>query len=112
MKKFLVATFLMAALMIFRADFAEAYNYDCGVYPASGLRGYLMTETVKLRADGFDCTIVCYPDGRPYYIYYSFDTSYGERRFTNSDGYSSRLSWRTPVEQNAYDHVMATHNPW
>ena len=103
MKKFFLATFLMAVLMLCRADFAEAYNYDCGAYPATGLHGYLMTETIVMHDFGFRCTIVCYPDGNPYYIKYNF---WGDG-FSNSDGYKSKLSWRTPVEQNAYDHVMS-----
>lgn len=111
MKKFILATFVMAALMLCPVA-AKAYNYDCGAYPATGLHGYLMTETVRLKNGGFDCTIVCYPSGRPYHINYNFYWIRGECYFRNSDGYESMLSWRTPVEQNAYDHVLATHNPW
>ena len=56
--KFLVMFFVMATL-IFVTDSAQAYNYDVGIYPEGAMRGYLMTETVRVdRYNGtFSCTL-------------------------------------------------------
>ena len=108
MKKFFLATFVMAALMLCPVS-VQAYNYDCGAYPATGLHGYLMTETIRVNNSAVYCTIVCYPSGNPYYIDYTFYYDNGDFCFRNSDGYRSRVSWSTPVEQNAYDYMMAHH---
>lgn len=83
-----------------------AYNYDVGVYPESGLRAYLMTETVSRYYGGFRCTVVCYPSRRPYYIDYEFWLSNGTFYFRNSDGYETRVSSYTPVESKVCRYVL------
>ncbi len=106
MRKFFSAMILIFALMIGQNHSAQAYNYDCGVFPESGLRGYLMTETINKYYGGFTCTVVCYPSGRPYYINYRFWLSNGSYYFSNSDGYSDRVSNYTPVELNVCNVVI------
>lgn len=106
MRKFLGSLILATVFILSSGNFAEAYNYDVGVFPESGLRGYLMTETVQRYYGGFRCTVVCYPSGRPYYIDYKFWLSNGNFYFENSDGYSERVSYSTPVESNVCKYVM------
>ena len=105
MRKFLAAIILTFALMLGQSN-AQAYNYDCGIFPASGLHGYLMTETISKYYGGFRCTVVCYPSGRPYYINYRFWLANGAYYFENSDGYSDRVSGYTPVELNVCNAVI------
>ena len=107
MKKFLVM-FAVMFMLIFIGNSAQAYNYDVGIYPEGAMRGYLMTETVRVdRYNGtFSCTVVVYPNGKPYYIDYYFWSSGGYFYFRNSDGYSEAVnSYRTPVEYNIYRYV-------
>lgn len=106
MKKFILLTALLFALMIGQSNSVEARNYYVGVFPESGLEGYLMTETVYRYYGGFRCTVVCYPSGRPYYIDYRFWLSNGSFYFENSDGYSERVSYNTPVESNVCKYVL------
>jgi len=109
MKKFFSAMFLAVAIIFCsQINSAEAYDYDLGIFPESGLRGYLMTETVRMNPSNgtFSCTIVCYPSGRPYRINYDFWQGSNGFYFRNSDGYSEQLSaYRTPVEYNAYRYI-------
>ena len=104
MKKFFCAA-VTAALIFCRADFAEAYEQECGTYPVSGLRAYLITETLNVTPTTVDFTIVCYPSGKAYRIDYHFYYNNGVYWFRNSDGYSERISGRTPVEQNVFNYV-------
>lgn len=106
MKKFVLISAIIFALMFGQNNPVAAYNYDVGIYPESGLRGYLMTETIKKYYGGFRCTVVCYPSNRPYYIDYRFWLSNGSFYFENSDGYSERVSNRTPVEQKVCNAVI------
>ena len=81
-------------------------NYYVGVYPESGLKAYLMTNTISRYRDGFSCTVVCYPSGKPYHIQYTFNQNYNGFYFTNSDGYSEQVhSYHTPVEYNVWKYV-------
>lgn len=107
MKKF-CATFLIALAIIFcsQNNFAEAYNVNMGIYPESGLRGYLMTESIQIDRNSFHCTVVCYPNNRPYYIDYYFYQGGNGFYCRNSDGYTFQLSaYNTPVEFNVYRYV-------
>ena len=107
MKKFLFIVLMAIALTLtFQIHEVKAYNYDVGVYPESGLRAYLMTETVSRYNGGFRCTVVCYPSRRPYYIDYEFWLSNGTFYFRNSDGYETRVSSYTPVESNVCRYVL------
>lgn len=110
MKKIMLAIkiFVLAAIISLgnQNNFASAYNYDVGIYPESGLRGYLMTETLSYFSGGFSCRVVCYPSGRPYYINYTFRQNYSGFSFTNSDGYSDQVhSYYTPVEYNVWRYA-------
>lgn len=109
MKKIYLFVVVFFSAIIFvncQNNFAEAYNYDVGIYPESGLRGYLMTETISHFRDGFSCTVVCYPSNRPYYIDYTFRQNYSGFYFTNSDGYSSQVhSYNTPVEYRIWKYA-------
>ena len=105
MRRIFLLTALVVALTFAQSNSAEAYNYDCGIYPESGLRGYLMTESISRYTGGFRCTVVCYPSGRPYYIDYNFWLSNGSFYFQNSDGYTERVSYNTPVESNVCGYV-------
>ena len=79
---------------------------DVGIYPATGLRAYLLTDSISRWRDGFSCTVVCYPSGRPYYINYTFNQTYDGFSFSNSDGYTSQVhSYNTPVEYNVWRYV-------
>ena len=79
---------------------------EIGVYPATGLRAYLLTDTITRFSDGFSCTVVCYPSGNPYYISYTFTQRYNGVYFTNSDGYGEYInSFETPVEYNVWKYV-------
>ena len=103
-----VLTALLSATIIFLGlcDKANAYEHDVGVYPESGLRGYLITESVSYFKHGFRCTVVCYPNGKPYYIHYTFKSNYSGFYFTNSDGYTHQVhSHYTPVEYNVWRFV-------
>ena len=81
-------------------------NYYVGIYPQSGLKAYLMTDTISRYRDGFSCTVVCYPSGKPYHINYNFNQNYDGFYFTNSDGYSEQVhSYHTPVEYNVWKYV-------
>lgn len=106
MKKFVLMMALVFGLMFCQSNSVEAYNRDVGVFPASGLRAYLMTETVNKYYGGFRCTVVCYPSGSPYYIDYRFWISNGSFYFENSDGFSDRVSNYTPIELNVCNAVM------
>lgn len=110
MKKFFLGIILTCALIFSGSqnNQAEAYNYDVGIYSQSGLRGYLMTETIRTNYSNgsFSCTVVCYPSNRPYYINYQFYQGRNGFVFRNSDGYSAQLSaYYTPVEFNVYRYV-------
>lgn len=87
---------------------AEAYDYFIGVYPATGLNAYLMTQTVYRYGNGYKCTIVCYPRRGPYYIDYTFWIDNGRMYYSNSDGYSGKIrsSYADPVEYSAYTAIM------
>ena len=107
MKKFLVM-FAVMFMLIFIGNSAQAYNYDVGIYPEGAMRGYLMTETVRVDRShmSFSCTVVVYPNGNPYYIDYYFWASATAWWFRNSDGYSEKVdSYRTPVEYNICRYV-------
>lgn len=107
MKKFLLILVVMFTL-IFEGNTAQAYNYDVGVYPEGAMRGYLMTETVKVDRQNktFSCTVVVYPNGRPYYIDYYFWMNGQYVYFRNSDGYSEQVTTAyTPVEYNICRYV-------
>ena len=105
MKKFL-GLLVMLVLILFQNSHVEAYNHYVGIYPESGLRAYLVTETVYRYYGGFNCMVVCYPNDRPYYIDYKFWLSDGRFYFKNSDGYSERVSGYTPVESNICKYVL------
>lgn len=82
------------------------YEREIGVYPATGLTAYLLMDSISRYSDGFSCTVVCYPSGKPYYINYTFSESYDGFHFTNSDGYGGRVtSYDTPVEYNVWNYV-------
>lgn len=101
MKKFCVGILLTVAVIFCSQIQAEAYNVDMGIYPASGLRGYLMTETISIGNGNFNCTV-----GNPYYIDYYFYQGRGGFYFRNSDGYTVKLSRaETPVEYNVWEYV-------
>lgn len=99
---------ILSLTIIFLGNYnqALAYERDMGIYPESGLRGYLITESVSYFRQGFNCTVVCYPAGKPYYIHYTFKSNYSGFYFTNSDGYTHKVhSHYTPVEYNVWRFV-------
>jgi hypothetical protein len=107
MKKF-CATFLFAISLIFfsQNNFAEAFEVDMGIYPTSGLRAYLITETVQKYEDGFDCTIVYYHRDQPYYLDYYFYQEGNKFYFkSNANENPLELSERAPVEFRIYKYV-------
>ena len=105
-KIILIIFFILSLIFLSNQNQIEAYNYDVGIYPESGLRGYLMTETISYFNDGFHCTVVCYPSDNPYHINYTFRKNYGGFYFTNSDGYSAQVhSYYTPVEYNIWKYA-------
>lgn len=81
-------------------------EYEVGVYPATGLRAFLLTDTISRNPNGFSCTVVCYPSGKPYFITYTFNQGYDGVYFTNSDGYSEKVTlYNTPVEYGVWNYV-------
>ena len=118
MKKFLSVILLTAILIFSRNNFAKAQDVYIGVYPASGLNAYLMTETINVITRGhphgpiFNCTIRA---GRNYYINYKFyitGTTVRDRRtvYENSDGYRGYVFENSPVERAAYEWVRDNWN--
>lgn len=106
MKKFAVILMTVIIFIFSQNNFASAYNHEVGIYPESGLRAYLMTETISYFSDGFTCTVVCYPSGKPYYIDYTFRQNHSGFYFTNSDGFSEQVhSYHTPVEYNVWRYA-------
>ena len=107
MKKICWALFLVALTFF---NFAEARNHYVGIYPSSGLKAYLMTETIKIGIIGTDfrCTVVCYPSqNKPYYVDYRFWSDYRGVYFVNSDGYVQQVDeYKTPVEANVVKYVV------
>lgn len=111
MKKLIMAIILAIGIIISQTaqmEKAEAYNYFVGVYPVTGLKGYLMTESVYRLNDGYRCTVVCYPSNRAYYIDYTFWIRNGSMYYSNSDGYSGRIrnGYDDPVEYNTYRAIL------
>lgn len=107
LKKYLLFIFLSVTI-IFLGSCSEtkAYNHDVGIYPESGLRGYLVTDSLSYFKGGFHCTVVCYPNGKPYYIYYTFKSDYAGFYFTNSDGFTHQVhKYYTPVEYNVWRYA-------
>ena len=109
MKKFFAIFIFTMTLMFAKNNFVEASNHYVGIYPESGLKAYLMTETIQVGYLGrdFRCSVVCYPSGRPYYIDYRFIVKYDGVYFVNSDGFVQKVgSHYTPVENNIVKYVI------
>lgn len=112
MKK-ICSVMILAAILIFSRNFAQAQDVYVGTYPATNLNAYLMTETVKITNRNpfgpmFTCTVRA---GRNYYINYNFtieDTTARNRRtrWQNSDGYSGYLDNNSPIETAVHRYVM------
>ena len=107
MKRFLSAVLFATIIFIVgQNNLAKAQDVYVGVYPESGLKAYLITETISRYRYGFNCTVVCYPSGSPYYIKYTFNQDYSGFNFKNSDGYGGQVhSYNTPVEYNIWRYV-------
>ena len=115
MKK-ICSIIILAAILIFSTNFADAQDVYVGTYPESNLNAYLMTETVKIIGRNpfglmFNCTVRA---GKNYYINYNFTiegtTARNRRtRWQNSDGYSGYLGENSPVETAINRYVM---NNW
>lgn len=107
MKKICV-TFLLAISLIFcsQINSAEAEEVDMGVYPTSGLQAFLITETIKEYEDGFDCTIVYYYRGEPYFTDYYFRQEGNDFYYSsNANSNPIRVSENGAVEYNIYRYV-------
>lgn len=118
MKKIVLIMILSVTLtLIINQNDAEAQEVYVGVYPASGLNAYLLTESVNITGKNpfgpmFNCTIRA---GRNYYINYRFfieGTTARNRRtcWENSDGYKGYLDENSPVESTTYKYVMNNWN--
>ena len=108
MKKFFAIFIFVMSVMFAKNNFVEAANHYVGIYPESGLKAYLMTETIQIGTFGqdFRCSVVCYPSGRPYYIDYRFLIKYDGVYFVNSDGFVQKIGSHTPVESNIVKYVV------
>ena len=112
MKKSILAAVFVLGLIFSQMALlpkAEAYDRYIGVYPATGLNAYLMTQTVYRYNWGYTATIVCYPSNSPYYIDYKFWIENGNMYYSNSDGYSGRVrsAYADPIEYNAYQTILS-----
>lgn len=107
MKKFFLGIFLTVAIIFCsQNNVAEAEEVDMGVYPTSGLPAFLITETVKEYEDGFDCTVVYYHKGNPYYIDYYFRQEGNDFYYSsNANKNPIRVSENGVVEYNIYKYV-------
>ena len=108
-KTFLVFFMILATILVIgQSNKASAKDCYAGTY-ASGLRAYVMTETVVMGNPGFrrfDVTVKAVSDQGELVscLNYHFWNDVGEPiMFSNSEGYRGRVDSSTPVEQNIWN---------
>ena len=107
-KKFAMIMFLVATLIFIggQNNQAEAREVYVGTY-SDGTAVYLLTETVSRTSgyDGFNCTVRAGRD----YLNYKFWWSDNDWRYSNSEGYSGRVSdGNSPVAASIMNHILSS----
>ena len=102
MKKVIVATFLAFALIFIvgQSNQAEAREVYVGSY-RDGTAVYLLTETIDMLGDSFNCTVRAGRD----YLDYNFRS---DGRYSNSEGYHGNVyDGSSPVARAIHEYVKA-----
>ncbi|MBR1397205.1 MAG: hypothetical protein IJ563_06695 [Selenomonadaceae bacterium] len=113
-KKFFIVAFLtFAIIFVGEQNKVSAADYYVGTYE-SGLRAYVMTETLHFYGNYRWCTVrvKATDDRQIVYVDYSFDGAAGRREtFKNSQGYSGIVEDGT-VEGNIYGYALKVWGDW
>lgn len=103
LKKFF-ATVFIAVVIFCGNNFAQAQDVYIGTSNATGWDCYMMTETMNdINSNRFEVTIKMVTKSRSVkYLSYTFwrDSYNSDWYFSNSQGYSGRVSAETPIEWN------------
>ena len=105
MKRLMLAVALIFGIAFAQLSTAQAMDYYVGTSPATGMKCYLMTETItELRhySDGGRFAARLKMVGRTVqYIDYELDIGTSGIMFENSEGYSGEVTEQeTPIEWN------------
>ena len=111
MRKVFTAIFLAAIILI--SGNANAQDVYVGTSDATGRDCYVMTETIYW-ANPYDCEatlkMVRPSDGNVQRLHYHFEMMHHWTNFTNSQGFSGRVSEEYPIEWNMWHYIMNYSN--
>ena len=109
-KKIFAVGLIAVALIFVGNNQAEAQDVYVGTSNTTGWACYLMTETIRELDDrklDITCTLkMVTGSGGVKYINYKFHNYPRNLTFTNSQGYSGKVSYATPIELNMWNTLV------